>query len=79
MEAQRSTELDPEQRASVRGEAWIWWILVFNGLLSILLTLSRATAHFAPFVYSTLPISIGLFTWRYDWGGRRAGAAKDGS
>ena len=77
MEAQRSPELDAETRTSVRGEATIWWILVFTGLVSILMTFVRGTANFAPFAYATLPISIGLFTWRYDWGGRRAAVAKD--
>jgi uncharacterized membrane protein len=75
-EAQRSPEIDPEMRVSVRGETMIWVILVATGLVSILLTFFRATANFAPMVYATLPISIGLFTWRYDWGGRRSRASE---
>lgn len=69
LEALRSPALDDEGRRSVRGEVMIWLILVATGLVSVLLTFSGATANFAPSVYATLPISIGLFTWRYDWGG----------
>lgn len=72
VEAMRGAELDPEMRVSVRGEAMIWLILVATGAVSIAFTFFRATANVAPMVYATLPISIGLFTWRYDWGGRRA-------
>ncbi|MGQ0660794.1 TMEM175 family protein [Sphingosinicella sp.] len=77
MEAQHSPEIDAETRVSARGEAIIWLILVATGLVSIQLTFFRATANFSPMVYATLPISIGLFTWRYDWGGRRAGGPKE--
>ena len=76
MEAQRSPEIDEEMRVSVRGEAIIWLILVATGLVSIQMTFFRATANFAPLMYATLPISIGLFTWRYDWGGRRGAGPK---
>lgn len=72
LEARRNPDLSDEHRGSAKGEALIWLILVATGLVSILLTLSRATANFAPLAYATLPVSIGLFTWRYDWGGRRA-------
>jgi len=75
LEAQRSPELDDEMRVAARGEAIIWLILVTTGIASILLTLSRTTATFAPMVYATLPLSIGLFTWRYDWDGRRTAVA----
>lgn len=76
LEAQRSDTIDPEMRVSARGESVIWLILVATGIVSIILTFFRATANFAPIVYATLPLSIGLFTWRYDWGGRRSGAAE---
>lgn len=75
-EAQRSPEIDAEMRLSVRGEGMIWLILVATGLVSILMTFFRPTAMFAPMMYATLPISIGLFTWRYDWGGRQAAKAE---
>ena len=79
MEAQRSPTIDAEMRISARGETMIWLILVATGIVSILLTLSRATANFAPVAYATLPISIGLFSWRYDWGGRRASGPGKGN
>jgi uncharacterized membrane protein len=75
IEVRRSPTIDAEARSSARGEAMIWLILVATGLVSILMTFSRATANFAPLAYATLPISIGLFTWRYDWGGRRSAEA----
>jgi len=74
VEAMRSPTIDEEMRVSVRGEAIIWLILVATGIVSIAMTFFRSAANFAPMVYATLPISIGLFTWRYDWGGRRAAA-----
>ena len=72
LEAQRRPTIGDEERRSARGEVMIWLILIATGLVSILMTLSRETANFAPLAYATLPISIGLFSWRYDWGGRRA-------
>lgn len=76
VEAMRSADLDPDMRVSVKGEAMIWLILVATGTVSILLTFFRATANLAPMVYATLPISIGLFTWRFDWGGRRRASSR---
>lgn len=36
---------------------------------------------FAPLAYATLPITIGLFVWRYDWagGGSTPAAGSGGS
>ena len=59
--------LDPEQRLAVRGEMLIWLILAATGLVSMLLGLVRGDREFAPLAYATLPVSIGLFIWRYDW------------
>lgn len=66
-EAQRNPALSAEYRVAVRGEMLIWLILVATGLVSILLCAFEATENFAPLLYATLPISIGLFVWRYDW------------
>ena len=71
-ELRRNRALDPAHRAAARGEALIWLILVATGLVSILFAAFEATEMLAPMVYATLPITIGLFTWRYDWEGRRA-------
>ena len=67
VEAGRSDALAPELRAPVRGESWIWLILTLTGLVSILLSLFEATEEIAPLAYSTLPVTIGLFVWRYRW------------
>lgn len=72
IEAQRSPTIDAEMRASARGEAIVFLILVGTGLVSIAMTQFAATEIFSPLPYSTLPVSVGLFGWLYDWGGRRA-------
>ncbi|HYD37757.1 MAG TPA: TMEM175 family protein [Allosphingosinicella sp.] len=66
-DAQRQPGASPPIRTSARGETIIWLILTATGLVSMLLSLVRATAPLAPFVYSTLPLTIGLFAWRYPW------------
>jgi uncharacterized membrane protein len=73
-EARRNPELPAEEARAARGETWIWLILVVTGLISIALCAFEATDEVAPLVYATLPITIGLFVWRYDWDGK--GAAK---
>jgi hypothetical protein len=45
----------------------IWLILAATGLVSMLLTIFEASEPLAPLAYATLPLSIGLFVWRYDW------------
>jgi len=57
---------DPRWQGA-RGEMGVWSILVATGLLSTLLAAIPATKNFAPFLYATLPVSIGLFVWRYPW------------
>jgi uncharacterized membrane protein len=75
-EVRRNSSLDPSRRGAARGEAVIWLILVTTGLVSMLFAAFEATEMAAPMVYATLPITIGLFTWRYDWDGARAAAAE---
>jgi uncharacterized membrane protein len=67
-EALRNPELDPAGRANVRGERAIFLILAATGLASILISMTRYGV-WAAMAYATLPISIGLFTSRYDWTG----------
>jgi uncharacterized membrane protein len=74
MEAQRNDELDSAHRAAARGETGIWLILTATGLVSILLASFQATSKISPLAYATLPLSIGLFTWRWNWEGRKAAA-----
>jgi len=72
-EAQRNPALDAAMRRALTGEVWIWIILITTGLVSIAMTRFEAIDQFAPMVYATLPLSIGLFVWR--WFGRRPAAA----
>ncbi len=67
-EALRNPELDSAGRANVRGERAIFLILAATGLASILISMTRHGV-WAAMAYATLPISIGLFTSRYDWMG----------
>jgi hypothetical protein len=72
-EARRNPALDAGNRGVARGEGCIWLILAGTGLVSIALASAEATEDIAPLAYATLPITIGLFTWRYDWEGKKAG------
>ena len=67
LEARRNPALTPELRLAARGEAIIWSILVATGLVSILLASFDSTETLAPLAYATLPITIGLFVWRFQW------------
>lgn len=69
----RDSQPDSEARRGVVGEMVIWLILAGSGLLSAVL--SRLSPVLAPWVYSLLPIAIGLFAWRHDWAGDAANAA----
>lgn len=71
-EALRGSCLDAEGRAIVRGETIIWLILAGTGSVSMALACFEATELAAPWLYATLAPSIGLFTARYDWTGRKA-------
>ena len=68
-DALRNPALTAAERARARGEVGVWLIHSATGLVSILVSLTRF-GPFAALVYSTLPISIGLFLT----GRRRAGA-----
>jgi len=70
-EALRNADLDREGRAGARGEVVIWLILAGTGLVSILVSLTPF-GKYAAFAYSTLPLTIGLFSSRFDWTGGKA-------
>jgi len=76
-EARRNPALDPGQRAALLGETMIWLILVATGLVSILFAAFESTEVLAPLAYATLPFTIGLFVWRFDWGPSETLEAKD--
>ena len=73
-EALRNRGLGLVERQAVGGELLIWLILVTTGIVSILLSLFPATEEVAPLVYATLPFTIGMFVWRFDWDGARVKA-----
>lgn len=64
-EARRNPALDDEHRLAARGETYIWLILAATGIVSIVMTRFEASETFAPVAYATLPLTIGLFVWRY--------------
>jgi len=70
-EALRDSDLTAEQRAEARGERGIWLIIALTGIASILVSLTPYGV-WAAMLYATLPVTIGLFTWRHDWTGRKA-------
>lgn len=70
-ESLRSDQLSREQRANARGECGIWVILALTGLVSILVSMTRY-GELAAMIYATLPLTIGLFAWWYDWLGERS-------
>jgi hypothetical protein len=74
-EARRNPALDQGGRAAARGDALIWVILAATGLVSVVLAAFEATQPIAPLLYATLPVTIGLFTWRYNWTGERGAPA----
>lgn len=70
-DAMRGGGLGRSERARAKGEVAIWLILAATGIVSILLSLTRF-GPFAAFAYSTLPVTIFLFSRRYDWTGGEA-------
>jgi uncharacterized membrane protein len=59
------------QRAEAIGERGIWVIVALTGLASILISMTPYGV-WAAMVYSTLPISIWLFSSRHDWEGTKS-------
>lgn len=66
-DAQRNPALSAETRHNVRGESWIWMILLATGLVSTAMTFIRPLANYAPFAYATLPLSNMLFDRLWKW------------
>ena len=66
-DALRNPGLGASERREVRGQLLIWLILAVTGALSTLAAQVRATAILAPWLYATLPITIGLFASRWRW------------
>lgn len=66
-DALRNEALTPEKRREAAGQSWIWVILAATGALSTVLAMIPGTHVFAPFLYATLPLTIGIFSWRWRW------------
>jgi uncharacterized membrane protein len=66
-DALRSADLAPQLRRAATGQAWIWTILAVTGTLSTILALLPGTQLVAPFLYATLPVTIGVFASRWRW------------
>ncbi|MEZ0244172.1 MAG: TMEM175 family protein [Sphingomonas sp.] len=66
-DALRNPELDATKRREALGQSWIWVILTATGAASTALAMTPGAHLFAPFLYSTLPLTIGVFAWRWRW------------
>lgn len=62
----RKPGLSAQDRIVARGEKIIWLILAITGIASILVS-TTSYGKWAAMLYATLPVSIGLFLWRFDW------------
>ncbi len=72
----RKPGLTPEERIAARGERIIWLILAITGIASILVSMTRY-GQWAAMLYATLPISIGLFLWRFNWTEKTGDGARE--
>lgn len=66
-DALRNEALAPDRRREAAGQGWIWTILAATGALSTILAMIPGPHFFAPFLYATLPVTIGIFSWRWRW------------
>jgi uncharacterized membrane protein len=66
-DALRNPTLTGDQRREVTGQVLIWLILAATGAVSTSLAVMPATAMIAPWLYATLPVTIGLFASRWRW------------
>ena len=72
----RKPGLTGEERLGARGEQIIWLILSATGIASILVSMT-SYGKWAAMLYATLPVSIGLFLWRFNWEEAGGGAAAE--
>lgn len=68
-DVRRKPHLTPDEAREGRGQVGIWSILAATGFASTALAMVPGFAPVAPFLYATLPISIGIFSWRFNWAG----------
>ncbi len=77
-DALRNAALSLADRRAALGQVWIWSILAWTGALSMILALMPLTRFAAPWLYATLPVTIGLFAWMWDWAGTPASVGDGG-
>jgi len=70
-------QIDAADLQAARGERVIWLILAATGMVSIAVSMTRYGV-WAAMVYATLPVSIGVFTRRFDWRGEKLSAPELG-
>lgn len=66
-DALRNPALANGPRREVRGQLAIWLILAGTGAFSTMMAMNRDTASYSPFLYATLPVTIGIFSARWRW------------
>lgn len=66
-DVRRNAELDADKKREALGQAWIWVILTVTGVISTVMAMIPGPHYFAPSVYATLPVTIGVFAWRWRW------------
>lgn len=66
-DALRNPALAPLSRRDAMGRRWIWLIASATGVVALLASLTPPLKPIAQFAYATLPLTIGVFQWRYDW------------
>ena len=69
-------QLTPPELQSAKGDRIIWLILAATGLVSIAVSVTRHGV-WAAMIYATLPLSIGIFSARFDWKGKASEASAD--
>jgi uncharacterized membrane protein len=63
----RNDALPAARQRVALGQVWIWAILAWTGVLSTLCAAFPPTRVLAPWLYATLPVTIGVFAWRWRW------------
>jgi uncharacterized membrane protein len=68
VDALRNPDLDSKRRHEIKGEMFVWLILVTTGIASTLMT-ATTIGKFSPFAYASLPVTIMIFV---SWWNRQA-------
>lgn len=66
-DALRNVGLDHTHRREAQGQIGIWAIIASTGALSTLFATIPAITGLAPWLYASLPLTIGIFSARWRW------------